>query len=80
MGSQFRFRNPIMWTQIVDPAGLKKVLKFLRFLGFEVAECCFVLPYPLESIPLWVSVWVRWLTHVFGGCISMLKVRKTTVF
>lgn len=33
-----------------------------------------------KSIPLWVSVWVRWLTHVFRDSISQLKVRKTTVF
>lgn len=36
--------------------------------------------FTLESIPLWVTVWVRWLTHVFGGCNLMLKIRKTTVF
>ena len=36
--------------------------------------------FTLKSILLWVSVWVRWLTHVFGSCISTLKVRKTTVF
>ena len=65
MGGSFSFEDPGLWTQIVDPVGLKKVLKILIFLGFEAAGCCFVLPYPLESIPLWVSVWVRWLTHVF---------------
>ena len=54
-----------MWTQMIDPIGLKKVLKIQSFFDFGAAKCCFVLPYPLKSIPLWVSVWVRWLTHVF---------------
>ena len=80
MGSLFRFRNPGLWIQIVDPGGLEKVLKIPDFFGFEAAGCCFVMPYPLESIPLWVSVWVKWLTHVFEGVILTLKVRKTTVF
>ena len=69
-----------MWTQTSDPVGLKKVLEIPDFFGFRAAGCCFVLPCPLKSIPLWVSVWVRWLTHVFWGSISQLKVRKTTVF
>jgi hypothetical protein len=70
VGSLFCFEDPGLCTQIVDPSGLKKVLKTPDFFDFEAAECCFVLPYPLEAIPLWVSVWVRWLTHVFGGSIS----------
>ena len=80
MGSLFCFEDPGLCTQIVDPSGLKKVLKTPDFFDFGAAGCCFVLPYPLESIPLWVSVWVRWLTHVFRSDISLLKVRKTTVF
>ena len=79
-GGSFRLANPNMWTWIIDPFGLEKVLKTPSFFDFAADRCCFVLPYPLKSNLLWVSVWVRWLTHVFGGCISTLKVRKTTVF
>ena len=69
-----------MRTQIIDPGGLKKVLKIPSFFGYGATGCCFVIPCPLESKLLWVSVWVRWLTHVFRSDISLLKVRKTTVF
>ena len=80
MGGLFRLANPNMWTQIVYPGGLKKVLKIPGFFDLGAGRYCFVLPYPLKTIPLWVSVWVRWLTHVFWRIILTLKVRKTTVF
>ena len=50
-----------MWTQIVDPGGLEKVLKSQSFFDFTAGRYCFVLPYPLKTIPLWVI----WMTHVF---------------
>ena len=40
-----------MWTQIVDPVGLKKVLKIPRFFDLGADRCCFVQPCPLESNP-----------------------------
>ena len=69
-----------MWTHIVDPCGLEKVLKIQHFFNFLAAGCWFLIPCPLESILLWVSVWVSRLTDVFENIILMLKVRKATIF
>ena len=79
-GQSISFEVPSWWTQTTNPGGVKKVLKTSDFYDFAVGRCCFVLPYPLKTILLWVSVWVRWLIHVFWSCILTPKVRKTTVF
>ena len=54
-----------------------KVLKSQSFSDFAAGRCCFVLPYPLESITLWVSVWVRWLTHVFSPTFPGKKINAS---
>ena len=77
VGSLFCFEDPGLWTQIVDPYGLKKFLKIVSFFDLGIAGCCFVLPYPLESMPLWVSVWVRSLPHVFSASFPGKKINTS---
>ena len=78
MGGLFRFENLVMWTQIVDPCSLKKVLKITDFFDLSAAGCWFVLPYPLKSIPLWVSVWVGLILAKFQPTFYSIKQRKSS--
>jgi hypothetical protein len=75
-GGQFRFSNPIMQTQIIAPVGLKS-FETPDFFDFGAAGCCFLMSCPLESNLLWVSVWVRWLTHVFSATFWGKKINAS---
>ena len=67
-----------MWTQIIDPDGSKKVLKTSGFFDFGAAGCCFVLLYPLKTIPLWVSVWVGLFLKKLRSTFTSIKQRKSS--